>query len=72
MFIPTVFSYSEVEDKITAKVTRKVTAEITAQFQSILQQKEDEITAMDSEITKLRAALEANGIDVDELLSQNS
>lgn len=67
MFIPTVFSYSEVEDKITAKVT----TEVTNKFQNLLQserekwaleiqQKESEIAAMDSEITKLRAVLESN------------
>lgn len=71
MLIPTVFSYSEVEDKITAKVTR----EITARFQNLLQSEQEkwslEVHQKNSEIAILRAALEANGINVDKLLEKN-
>ncbi len=82
MHIPTVFSYSEVEDQIESRTTARDTAEVTAKFQNILQsekekwtlemqQKESQIAATDSENAILRAALEANGIDVDELLAKN-
>ena len=72
MLIPTVFSYSEVEEQIEARTT----ARVTAKFKSILQEEKEkwtlEIQQKESEIAALRTALEANGIDVDELLAQNS
>ena len=83
MHIPTVFSYSEMEDKIearttarvTAEVTAKVTNEVTAKFQNILQSEKEkwtlEIQQKDSQIAALRTALEDNGIDVEKLLAQN-
>ncbi len=80
MLIPTVFSYSEVEDQIeartTARVTAEVTAEVTAKFQNILLEEKEkwtlEVQQKDSENAILRAALEANGINVDELLTKNA